>query len=61
MKLRKEKEIDITKPATFTKEQIVGARKYDDFRDFLSGNLEDGKEYTVEAVDKMLKQKGLMK
>lgn len=38
----------------FTKEQLVGSKKYMHFVDFLNGNLQDDKTYTVEQVDKLI-------
>lgn len=38
----------------FTKEQIVNSKRYMSYVDFLSGNLQDGKTYTTEQVDKMI-------
>ena len=34
----------------FTKAQIVGSQKYERFKDFLTGNLEDDKMYTIQDV-----------
>ena len=44
------------KPAedTFTKEQIVKSKKYASYVDFLNGNLQDDKTYTIEQVDKLI-------
>lgn len=38
----------------FTKEQLVKSNKYMRFVDFLEGNLQDGKTYTLEQVDKLI-------
>lgn len=38
----------------FTKEQLVKSKKYMRFVDFLNGNLQDDKKYTIEQVDKLI-------
>lgn len=38
----------------FTKAQIVSAKKYMKYVDFLNGVLHDNKMYTLEQVDKMI-------
>ena len=38
----------------FTKAQIVGPQKYERFKDFLNGNLEDDKMYSTQDVDSLL-------
>jgi hypothetical protein len=38
----------------FTKEQLVKSKKYMCHVDFLNGNLQDGKTYTIEQVDKLI-------
>lgn len=40
---------------TFTKDKIIGSKKYANHRDFLQGNLVDGENYTFEQVDNILK------
>ena len=47
----------------FTKAQIVGSQKYERFKDFLTGNLEDDKMYSMQDVDSMLEKfmKGMVK
>lgn len=40
--------------SAFTKEQIVSANRYIRYVDFLNGNLQDGKTYTIEQVDKLI-------
>lgn len=42
------------KKPKFTKEQIVSAKKYADYTDFLNGNLSDDKTYTKEQVEKLI-------
>lgn len=39
---------------TYTKEQLVKSNKYMKYADFLSGNLQNGKTYTFEQVDKLI-------
>lgn len=39
---------------SFTKEQLVKSEKYMQYVDFLSGNLQDGEEYTIKQVDKLI-------
>ena len=38
----------------YTKEQLVKSKKYIRYVDFLNGNLQDGKTYTTEQVDKLI-------
>lgn len=38
----------------FTKAQIVSAKRYMKYVDFLNGVLHDNKMYTLEQVDKMI-------
>lgn len=38
----------------FSKEQIVKSHKYRRYRDFLAGNLDDEKLYTIEQTDQMI-------
>lgn len=47
----------------FTKEQIVGSKKYNRFQDFLAGNLEDDKMYSKQDIDDLLEKymKGMVK
>lgn len=47
----------------FTKSQIVGSQKYERFKDFLNGNLEDDKMYSMQDVDSLLEKfmKGMVK
>ena len=47
----KEQVVDVTK---YTKEQLVESKKYMRFVDFLNGNLQDDKTYTIEQVDKLI-------
>lgn len=53
--MKKEEKKEIYTP-TFTKGQIVSSKKYQDYKDFLSGNLEDGQCYTFEQVDALIKK-----
>lgn len=59
---KKENERPTVSPA-FTKAQIVGSQKYERFKDFLNGNLEDGKMYSMQDVDSLLEKymKGMVK
>lgn len=48
-----------TKPAeqeveTFTKEQLLSAKKYSNRKDILGVLLEDGKQYSFEQVDTLM-------
>ena len=59
---------ELEKPAIkelpkFTKAQIVGSQKYERFKDFLTGNLEDDKMYSMQDVDSLLEKymKGMVK
>lgn len=59
---KKEFEKPMILPA-FTKAQIVGSQKYERFKDFLNGNLEDDKIYSMQDVDSLLEKymKGMVK
>lgn len=39
----------------YSKEQIVKSKKFAKYQDFLSGNLEEDKTYTIEQVNEMIK------
>ena len=41
---------------TYTKEQIIGSKKYAGRADLLSALLEPGKSYTLEEVDKKMEK-----
>lgn len=41
---------------TYTKKQIVDANRYMKYVDFLNGNLQDNKMYTLEQVDKLIEK-----
>lgn len=51
---RNKKTIERPAEDTFTKEQIVKSKKYASYVDFLNGNLQDGKAYTAEQIDKLI-------
>lgn len=51
--MKKEEKKETTK---FTKEQIVSSKKYQGYKDFLSGNLTDGECYSFEEVDALIKK-----
>ncbi len=38
----------------FSKEQIVSSKKYNQYQDYLMGNLENDKQYSAKQVDDML-------
>lgn len=38
----------------FSKEQIVASKKYSPYKDFLSGNLNNGQMYALEEVDALI-------
>lgn len=40
--------------AVYTKEQLSHSQKYANSRDLISALLEDGKNYTLEQVDKLI-------
>lgn len=42
--------------ATFTKEQILAAKKYADRRDLLSVLLADNKQYTLAEADRLINE-----
>ena len=39
---------------TFTKEQIVMSEKYEKYRDYLEGNLDAKKQYTIDDIDSLI-------
>lgn len=45
----------ITAPVVFHKERVLTFKRYDDRRDLLSVLLEDGKEYTHDQIDGLIK------
>lgn len=57
------KETERPTELVFTKAQIVGSQKYERFQDFLNGNLEDDKMYSMQDVDSLLEKymKGMVK
>ena len=51
------------KAQTFAKEQIVGAKKYENDIDVINALLKDGESYTLAEVDKIIEnfKKGKVK
>ena len=45
----------ITAPVVITKERVLTFKRYADRRDLLSVLLEDGKEYTHDQIDGLIK------
>jgi hypothetical protein len=45
----------ITTPVVFPKERVLAFKRYADRRDLLSVLLEDGKEYTHDQIDGLIK------
>lgn len=45
----------ITAPVVFSKERVLTFKRYADRRDLLSVLLEDGKEYTHDQIDGLIK------
>lgn len=41
--------------SSYSKEQIVHSKKFAKYQDFLAGNLEEDKTYTMEQVEEMIK------
>lgn len=41
---------------TFTKKQIVKSEKYEKYRDYLEGNLDSNKNYTISEIDALIKK-----
>ena len=39
---------------TFTKEQIVKSENYEKYRDYLEGNLDAKKQYTIDDIDSLI-------
>lgn len=42
------------KELLFTKKQIISSQKFSDYQDFLNGNLNDNKMYSIQAVNDLL-------
>lgn len=42
--------------AAYTKEQLAASRRYADRRDLISALLEDGRSYTTDEVDALIKK-----
>ena len=42
------------KQLTFTKEQIVKSDRYEKYRDYLEGNLDAKKQYTIDDIDSLI-------
>lgn len=47
---------DTGRPDSFTKEQILFSKRYQDRRDVISVVLEDGKSYFLAEVDEMIEK-----
>ena len=47
---------ETTSAAVFTKEQLLKSKRYRDYADYLMGNLDNTKSYTIEQVDKMIER-----
>lgn len=47
---------DTGRPDSFTKEQILSSKRYQDRRDAISVVLEDGKSYFLAEVDEMIEK-----
>jgi hypothetical protein len=43
-----------TEPLGYTKQQILSSQRFADSRDVLSALMDDGRQYTVEQVEKVL-------
>lgn len=56
MAKKKTEEINQETVISYSKEQILGSKKYKNRRDALNAILADGKEYTVEEVDALLEK-----
>lgn len=39
---------------TFTKEQIVKSERYEKYRDYLEGNLDAKKQYTIDDINLLI-------
>lgn len=42
------------KELLFTKKQIISSQRFSDYQDFLNGNLDDNKMYSIQAVNDLL-------
>ena len=54
--MAKKKTENVEMNAVYTKEQILNSKKYKNRRNVLGAILVDGKEYTIEEVDSLLKK-----
>lgn len=46
--------IQAEEPFRFSKERLVRSKRFEKYKDYLMGNLEDGQDYSIEEVEKML-------
>ena len=44
------------KAQSFSKEQLIYSKRFQDYRDLLEGLLEQGKSYTIEEAEKEIQQ-----
>lgn len=49
-----EKKVEQVQSVTFSKEQILSAKKYSNRKDILGVLLEDGKEYSFDQADTLM-------
>ena len=54
--MAKKKIEEVEQNAVYTKEQILGSKKYNNRRDILGVLLTDGVEYTFEDVDSLIEK-----
>lgn len=54
--MSKNKEPEKVEVLTFAKDKIINSKRYGDYRDYLAGNLDDTRQYTLEEVDEILKE-----
>lgn len=50
------KKIEEASVLVFSKKQILSSNKYARFHDFLNGNLEDNKMYSIQDVDVLIEK-----
>ncbi|MCR5777267.1 MAG: hypothetical protein K6G84_07630 [Lachnospiraceae bacterium] len=55
-KNKETEKVEKTEVLTFAKDKIINSKRYGDYRDYLAGNLDDTRQYTLEEVDEILKE-----
>ena len=55
-KNKETEKVEKTEVLDFAKDKIINSKRYGEYRDYLMGNLDDTKRYTLEEVDEILKE-----